>query len=160
MERDPWCGDVRAFLARPGSGGVEMLRDALATLPEARNWAVFLNYQLLRMGGRIDAVVVTPGAVLVFRIPGATAGSNAAHQTAIEDAALDLADFHAGCHRMPVIPILVVSSSLSRHGARPLPLSGALPVIETMPLLLPGLLRDIAIGFPAVPRAASPSEWG
>lgn len=158
MERVPWCGDVRAFLAQPGSGGVEMLRDALGTLPKARNWAVFLNYQLLRTGGRIDAVVVTPGAVLVFRIPAAAAGSNAAHRTAIEDAALDLADFHAGCHRMPVVPVLVVSNVL-RHGARPLPLSGALPVIETIPLLLPGLLGDIAIGFPAVPGAGSPSEW-
>jgi hypothetical protein len=106
MERDPWCGDVPAFLARPGSAGVELLQDALATTPEARDWAVLLDYRLLRIGGRIDAVVVTPGAVLVFRIPAAAAGSNAAHRTAIEDAALDLADFHAGCHRMPVVPIL------------------------------------------------------
>ncbi len=128
-------------------------------VPGTRDWAVLLHYQVLRLGRRIDAVLVTPGAVLVFRIAMEANRFSAADRTAIEDAALDLADFHAGCRRMPVVPILVVPNGGQPQGARPLPLLGASPVIETTRLLLPGLLRDIAAGFPRVPGAAPPSAW-
>ena len=84
---------------------------------------------------------------------------SAADRRAVEDAALDLADFHAGCRRMPVLPILVVPNGDHPQGARPLPLLGAASVIETTRLLLPGLLSDIAAGFPAVPGAAPPEAW-
>ncbi len=148
-----------AFLARPACSGVALLRDALAMVPGARDWAVLLHFHLLRLGCRIDAVLVTPGAVLVFRIATEAVRFRAADRIAIEDAALDLADFHAGCRRMPVLPILLVPNGDRPRGTRPLPLQGASPVIETTRLLLPGLLRDIASGFPAVPGAAPPSAW-
>lgn len=136
-----------------------LLRDALAMVPRARDWAVLLDYRLLRLGRRIDAVLVTPGAVLVFRIVMEASRFRPADRAAVEDAALDLADFHAGCRHMPVVPILVVPNGDHPRGARPLPLLGAAPVVETTRLLLPGLLRDIAQGFPAVPDAPSPSAW-
>jgi len=154
-----WSGSLPAFLARPACGDVVLLRDALVTVSGAGGWAVLLHYRLLRLGCRIDAVVVTPGAVLVFRIATDTTQFRAADRIAIEDAALDLADFHAGCRRMPVLPILVVPNGARPRGTRPLPLQGALPVIETTRLLLPGLLRDLAAGFPAVPGADPPSAW-
>jgi len=147
------------FLARPAYDGAALLRDALAATPGASGWAVLLHYRLLRLGCRIDAVVVTPGAVLVFRIATDITRFRAADRTGIEDAALDLADFHAGCHRMPVLPILVVPNGDRPRGARPLPLQGASSVIETTRLLLPGLLRDVATGFPALPGADRPSAW-
>jgi len=154
-----WRGSVPAFLARPGSAGAGLLRDALATVPVARNWAVSLDYRLLRLGCRVDAVLVTPGAVLAFRIAMESTRFSAADRVAIADAALDLADFHAGCHRMPVVPVLVVPNGDRPRDARPLPLLGASSVIETTRLLLPGLLRDIAAGFPAVPGATPPGAW-
>lgn len=136
-----------------------LLRDALAMVPGARDWAVLLDYRLLRLGRRIDAVLVTPGAVLVLRIVMEASRFRPADRAAVEDAALDLADFHAGCRRMPVVPILVVPNGGHPRGARPLPLLGAAPVVETTRLLLPGLLRDIAQGFPAVPDASPPGAW-
>jgi len=158
-EPDTWCGAVSAFLARRCASGIETLQDALAAVPAAQDWAVFLNYRLLRLGSRIDAVLVTPGAVLVLRIAAGSLASTAAYRTAIEGAALDLADFHAGCRGMPVIPVLIVPDRKSLHGARPLPLSGAMPLIEIARTQLPNLLEDIAVGFPAVPGAASPLAW-
>ncbi len=161
MEPDQaaWCGSASIFVARPACGGAALLRDALAMLPGVQGWAVLLNYRLLRLGRRIDAVLVTPGAVLVFRIVTEASRFRAADRLAVEDAALDLADFHAGCRRMPVVPILVVPNGDRPRGTRPLPLLGAAPVVETTRLLLPGLLRDIAHGFPAVPGAAPPDLW-
>lgn len=139
--------------------GAALLRVALAMVPEARGWSVLLDYRLLRLGRRIDAVLVTPGAVLVFRIVTDACRFRQVDRVAVEDAALDLADFHCGCRRMPVVPVLVVPNGDRPRGARPLPLLGAAPVVETTRLLLPGLLRDIAQGFPAVPGAAPPGEW-
>ncbi len=161
MEPDgaAWCGTASNFVARPACGGAALLRDALAMVPGARDWAVVLDYRLLRLGRRIDAVLVTPGAVLVFRIAAEASRFRPADRVAAEDAALDLADFHAGCRRLPVVPILVVPNGDRPRGARPLPLEGAAPVVETTRLLLPGLLRDIAQGFPAVPDAPSPGLW-
>ncbi len=158
-DRIAWSGSVPMFLARPACGGAALLRDALAATPGATGWAVLLHYRLLRLGCRIDAVLVTPGAVLVFRITMETTQFRAADRVAVEDAALDLADFHAGCRGMPVVPILVVPNGGRPRGARPLPLQGALPVIETTRLLLPGLLHDFAAGFPAVPGAGPPAAW-
>ncbi len=154
-----WCGSASSFVARPACGGAAVLRDALAATPGVQDWAVLLNYRLLRLGRRVDAILVTPGAVLVFRIVMEASRFRPADRIAVEDAALDLADFHGGCRRMPVIPVLVVPNGDRPRGGRPLPLLGAAPVVETTRLLLPGLLRDIAQGFPAVPDAPPPSSW-
>ena len=136
-----------------------LLQHALAMVPAARGWAVLHGYRLLRLGRRIDAVVVTPGAVLALRIAMEATRFSVAERRGIEDAALDLADFHAGCRSMPVVPVLVVPNGVRPHGTRPLPLAGAAPVIETTRLLLPGLLQDIAASFPAVPGAPPPNDW-
>ena len=154
-----WCGSASNFVACSASGGAALLRDALATVPGVQDWAVLLDYRLLRLGRRVDAILVTPGAVLVFRIAMETSRFRSADRVAVEDAALDLADFHGGCRRLPVVPILVVPNGDRPRDGRPLPLLGAASVVETTRLLLPGLLRDIARGFPAVPDAPPPSSW-
>ncbi len=154
-----WCGSASNFVGRPACGAAALLRDALAAVPGVRDWAVLLNYRLLRLGRRVDAVLVAPGAVLVLRIVMDASRFRSADRVAVEDAALDLADFHGGCRRMPVIPVLVVPNGDRPRGGRPLPLLGAAPVVETTRLLLPGLLCDIARGFPAVPGAPPPGSW-
>ncbi len=156
---ETWCGSVPALRMRTGSKGVGLLQDALARIPGTQQWATVLDYRLLRLGRRVDAVVITPGAILVFRIAMEANRFSAADRKAIEDSALDLADFHAGCRRMPVLPILVVPNGDHPQRARPLPILGAASVVETTRLLLPGLLLEIAVGFPAVPGAAPPSAW-
>ncbi len=154
-----WCGSASNFVASPVCGGAALLRDALATVPGARGWAVLLNYRLLRLNRRVDAILGTPGAVLGFRSAMEASRFWPADRVAVEDAALDLADFHGGCRVLPVIPVLVVPNGDRPRGDRPLPLLGAAPVVETTRLLLPGLLRDVAQGFPAVPDALPPSSW-
>ena len=87
---------------------VTALRDAIAEAG-GESWTVALEYDLLRLEKRVDAVVLTDRAILVleFKI-GAT--STAAMAEA-EDYALDLRDFHAGSRRHLILPVLVAGDA-------------------------------------------------
>jgi len=80
-----------------------LLADALRDVPA--NWRLLLEYPLLRLGRRIDAVLLTDRAILVIEFKG-EAVTQADHRQ-VEDYALDLFDFHAGSRRHPIVPILV-----------------------------------------------------
>ena len=118
-------------------------------------WRVLLDIRLLRLGRRIDAVLVSQHAVVVVLV--VERAFRGGDRAAVEDAALDLADFHAGCRGMPVLPLLVVPNGAHARLSLALPLPGAAPVIETTRLLLPGLLRDIQRTFP--PSSPDPAGW-
>ncbi len=135
---------------------VPLLRGALRGVPGSDGWMVLLQYRLLRLGGWVDAVLVTERAVLalVIRPEG---GFQAGDRLRVEDAALDLADFHLGCRGVPVIPVLVAPNGAHAGGTWPLPLAGATPVLETTRLLLPGLLQTVATRFP--PCGIKPAQW-
>ena len=105
--------------------------------------AAAVRYSLPRLGRRIEHVLVTDRAVLVF-------GAEA------EAAAIDLADFHEGCRSIPVIPVIMVPGQRVVL-QRPLPFAGAARPVRCTPLLLPLLLEYVA-GFPAVP-GFDPANW-
>lgn len=135
-----------------------LLRDAVPA-DLAGSVAVCLDYRLLRVGRRIDAVLVTDRAVLALLFRPGTARFSPQDRRLIEDAALDLADFHAGCAGQVVLPVLVVP-----NGARPSPIrSLMLPsvgaVIDATRLLLPGLIRETATGFPLPRPPIRPAAW-
>jgi hypothetical protein len=152
-----WQGSAAAFLALdPAVRAVaEPLQAALTRLPVLGDWHVALDVRLLRLRRRVDAVLVTDRAVLAIQ---ARAGAfTAADRLAAEDAALDLADFHAGCRGVPVLPVLLVPNGARARTQLPLPLAGAGTVLEVTRLTLPGLLREVAIGFP--PLGLRGSDW-
>jgi hypothetical protein len=74
-----------------------LLQSAL-TMPEAADWRVVLEYDLLRLDKRVDAVIVTQRAVFVLEFKrGQTSFPPAARRQA-DDYAQDLLEpFHAGC---------------------------------------------------------------
>ena len=80
------------------------LRAALAAHDSA-GWTVALEYDLLRLERRIDAVLLTDRAILCLEFK--LADRSAAALREAEDYALDLRDFHAGSRTHPIIPILV-----------------------------------------------------
>jgi hypothetical protein len=96
---------LRAWLQQ-----IEILRQALAPLPG--DWRLLLEYPLLRLGRRLDAVLVSDRAIFVieFKI-GATSFEQAAKMQ-VEDYALDLQDFHAASKNIPLIPVLVASDAV------------------------------------------------
>src|SRR6476660_6685447 len=113
---------VRAWRAQ-----IELLRHALTALPP--RWHLLLEYPLLRLGRRIDAVLLTGHAVLVLEFKvGATSFTNIDRQQ-VEDYALDLFDFHAKSRVHPIVPILVATDATPRATNWPL-LLNVTPVLD------------------------------
>src|SRR5208282_3768149 len=126
-----WSGDLTALLATPSETVVQRLAVRLVethhlnhaaqltawreqvTLLQAvarglpGEWRVLLEYPLLRLGKRIDAVLLSDRAILVLEFK--TADQTLLAREQVEDYALDLFDFHAESRAHPVVPILVVT---------------------------------------------------
>ena len=78
------------------------LAAALLDMPEAADWRLLLEFPLLRLGRRIDAVLVMPNGILVLEFKDTSFGHRAAHEQT-EDYALDLQDFHAASRPVPTL---------------------------------------------------------
>ncbi len=125
---------------------VALLQDALARAGAgAAGWRVLLEYPLLRLGRRADAVLVTGGAIVVLELKVGAAQFLRADREQAEDFALDLQDFHAGSRAHPIVPVLVATEAASPSGVRPLLLPGAVSaVLEANAATLPALLAELA----------------
>lgn len=87
---------------------VAALRDAvIAAGSEA--WTIALEYDLLRLEKRVDAVVLTDRAILALEFK--TGVASAAAMAEAEDYALDLRDFHEGSRRHSIVPVLVAGDA-------------------------------------------------
>ena len=80
------------------------LREAVAANGGA-GWTIAFEYDLIRLGKRIDAVVLTDRAILVLEFK--TRDASPAALADAEDYALDLFDVHAGSREHVISPILV-----------------------------------------------------
>ncbi|HEY5915573.1 MAG TPA: DUF2075 domain-containing protein [Verrucomicrobiae bacterium] len=73
--------------------------------------SLFLEFNIPRMGRRIDAVVVSGGVVFVIEFK---VGEKVFERTALDqvwDYALDLKNFHEASHSVPIVPILVATEA-------------------------------------------------
>jgi hypothetical protein len=134
-----------------------LLRHALIKAP--RDWHLLLEYPLLRLGRRIDTVLLIGSAVLVleFKI-GATSLSNVDRQQ-VEDYALDLFDFHAESRAHPVVPILVASHSTPAKTQWPMFWHAVTPVLDASAATLPEMLCEIARRIPIADHWLDPKVW-
>jgi hypothetical protein len=111
-----FSGDHRQQL-RSWTGQLHILRTALQTVSIANSaalrWGVLLEYPLLRLQRRLDAVLVCGGRIVVieFKVNAETYQSADARQ--VEDYALDLRDFHEASHHLKIIPVLCASEAPS-----------------------------------------------
>jgi hypothetical protein len=133
---------------------VESLQAALADQDDA--W-VLLEYPMLRLGKRIDAVVLTDRAILVIEFKRAQADGAALRQ--VEDYGLDLFDFHEHSRGHPVVPMLVSEGCLPQPP--PLLWVGVTPVQQTRPSELGAAIAAIllAIGAPPAGCALRAAVW-
>lgn len=90
-------------------GSIECLRDALA--PWAAEGNLFLEFDVPRLGRRIDAVLVLRHAVFVIEFKVGAKAFLAADLDQVVDYALDLKHFHETSHDVPVVPILVATEA-------------------------------------------------
>ncbi|MGG5888204.1 DNA/RNA helicase domain-containing protein [Falsiroseomonas sp. HC035] len=111
-------------------GQVAALRQAVAHAGGAA-WTVALEYDLLRLEKRVDAVLLTDRAILALEFK--TAAATPAALAEAEDYALDLRDFHAGSRHHPILPVLVAGEDGFHPPAQP-------------PLFWDGVLQPLACG--------------
>ena len=124
---------------------VMTLRQALAVLPSA-DWTVALEFDLLRLEKRIDAVLLTDRAILCLEFK-LTDRSPAARREA-EDYALDLRDFHAGSRAHPIVPILVTGGAPVGPPQPSLFLDAVLPTIHCSEGELAATIAWVQAGAP------------
>jgi hypothetical protein len=121
-------------------GLLPTLRNAVSKLPS--DWRLLLEYPLLRLDRRLDAVLVTDRAIIIFEFK--TAAINKAALLQAEDYARDLRDFHTASRHHPVVPIVVSSAGTPALPNWPLLwLTYDNPALQASPTTLHGLLADI-----------------
>lgn len=127
---------------------------ALQAAVPANAW-VLLEYPMLRLGRRIDALVLTDRAIVVLEFKREQADINALRQ--VENYGLDLFDFHEYSRAHPVVPLLVSGGAPDADQAMPLIWAGVSPVRQTRPEHLGRELTAIgrAIGAPSPPLDAA-----
>ncbi len=122
-----------------------LLRAALGGLPDPGLWRVLLEFEIPRLGGRLDTVLLSPHAIFAveFKV-GATRIDNAA-RAQVHGYALDLQDFHGGSRNRAILPILVATGASRRPVAMPLLLGGAEAVMEANAAGFADLLRALSL---------------
>lgn len=153
---------ARGFAGSPDQGmawdaAIACLRAAIGEAG-GEAWTIALEYELLRLEKRIDAVVLTDRAICCLEFK--TAAPTAAGLAEAEDYALDLRDFHAGSRAHAIVPVLVAG----RGGWSPPRQPWLLPSLPTEPLAtgetgLGALLRWVQAAVPAPARPLDGAAW-
>ncbi len=134
---------------------LDLLRPALAGFPQ--NWRLLLEYPLIRLGRRLDAVLVTDRAIIVIEFKALGGSFTPEARIQAEDYAHDLRDFHAGSRDHVIVPILIAGSGTPTRPQWGFPWPGVSVVYDALPVELPGLLRDIISRIP--PRDIDIEAW-
>ena len=117
-------------------------------LPAHAAGTVFFEFNIPRMGRRIDVVLLLGGgviAVLEFKV-----GESRIERAALDqvwDYALDLKNFHAASHTRPIVPILIATGD-----------KGDRSIFESSKIDLSPLSLDFAPDGVARPIAIAPAE--
>lgn len=132
---------------------IEALRAAVQP-----DWWVALEYDLVRLEKRIDAVVLTDRAILVLEFK--TGDASPAALAQVEDYALDLRDFHAGSRGHPIVPVLVVGNAEAALPRQP-PLlwHGVVPPMRTSHPSLAAFVAWVQASVPTWPVPLDGQAW-
>ncbi len=92
-----------------------IVQSIVSSLKEAENWHLLLEYEIPRLGGRIDAVLLASDLIYVLEYKNDRTQYNLADIRQVEDYALDLFDFHLESFGKQIIPILIATNAESYH---------------------------------------------
>ncbi|MGH7080052.1 MAG: DUF2075 domain-containing protein, partial [Acetobacteraceae bacterium] len=138
---------------------IAVLRAALAATPAVHGWRILLEFPLLRLGRRIDAVLIAPEMVLVLEFKVGASQFAAADLEQVDDYAVDLRDFHAASRAVPIVPILVATEAAVPREDWPLPIAGAAPPMRANAESLGALIAALAAHYRPLPAAIETSAW-
>jgi hypothetical protein len=137
---------------------IATLRTALSALGRhAQQWWLLLEYPMLRLSMRIDALLLTDRAILVLEFKRQAADIAALRQA--EDYALNLRDFHSASRAHPIVPIVVSEGANAARNPRWLFWDAVPPVQQTPPAELGAFLGAMMDAIGAPPRPLDPLLW-
>jgi hypothetical protein len=90
-----------------------ILKEALTAL----TGTLFLEFDVPRLGSRIDAVLISGSAVFPIEFKCGESHYRPADYNQAWDYALDLKNFHAGSHEAPIFPVLVATQAQAADDA-------------------------------------------
>lgn len=97
---------------------IEILKESFAKLGSlCDDWQLLLEIPLLRLGKRIDAVVLAPGIVGVIEFKINATGFQSADRVQTERYAQSLSDFHEASQQRLILPILCAERARARPPA-------------------------------------------
>ncbi len=122
---------------------IEILRETFTQMgPSCATWSILLEIPLLRLGKRIDAIILASGVVYVVEFKIGAIRFNTADRVQAERYALALRDFHEVSQRLVIAPILC-----AEHGpARPFDttlVDGVVRLLEANPATLADALTAV-----------------
>ena len=150
-----WAGSAEQEFAWQRQ--VAALRDAVAA-SGGGDWTIVLEYELLRLEKRIDAVILTDRAIVAIEFK--TGAPSNAGKAEAEDYALDLRDFHGGSRRHSIVPLLVAGDAAFAPPIQP----WLLPPNPTEPLIcghatLAEALRWVRAELPPPATPLVAADW-
>jgi hypothetical protein len=147
-------------LLRAWEESLVLLRGALRVQQDAASWWLLLEYPMLRLGRRADAIILTPRAILVLEFKIGARAFLPADREQVEDYAIDLRDFHAGSQNHPIVPVLVATDAARpRVSTRDFPAPFVWNVVDANAATLPAMLCDLAASAPEPRETLNPHEW-
>jgi hypothetical protein len=90
----------------------DQVRHLKSQLNGLSGW-IFFEFNIPRMGRRIDVVLVINGIVVVVEYKVGEEIFDRADINQVWDYALDLKNFHEGSHQLPIVPVLVATGASS-----------------------------------------------
>ena len=120
---------------------------------------IFLEFDVPRLGSRLDAVVISGPAIFPIEFKCGEASFKTADYNQVWDYALDLRNFHAASHSAPILPVLVATrAEHADAGWLPPHHDGVRPPRRCNAVALASVLRD---GLACVSGATlDATEWG
>ena len=136
---------------------IAILREALGTLPGEAT--LFLEFDVPRLGSRIDAVVIVGPAVIPIEFKCGEQHFTTAAYNQAWDYGLDLKNFHLASHAAPIFPLLVATRARRGDVAwEPPAADGVRPPRRAVPGDLGGALADALNAVTGAPLDAD--AWG
>lgn len=87
------------------------IRELKQTLPDFLDATLLLEFEIPRIGKRVDAILLLNGIILVLEYKVGAKSYDSASIDQAYDYALDLKNFHRGSHHSTIIPILVATDA-------------------------------------------------
>jgi len=107
--------DINPKTANAWKEEISSLREVLSKYKNTDRGSIYLEYNIPRMGHRVDAIILIDGIVFIleYKTGGQTFNQSARNQ--VWDYALDLKNFHADSKDRIFVPIVVVPGAPDNH---------------------------------------------